>query len=157
MTVHMDMIARRFRSPLLGTALVLLSLSALAVPLHKLTTRGAPVARHAALEKQPAGESIRAVLRVRVLDPLFDWEIRTAQGEVLHRAASIEPGEIEEDVEVFFENDSIDLLINARTNDKETAVFVTLLPDGHEAHTAYAIGSGTIRETLHFHWQHPHP
>jgi hypothetical protein len=150
------MIARRFRSPLLGTVLVLAALAGLAVPLHRLTARGGDAISRATAEMETESGHIRAVLRVRVLDTVKDWEIRTSQGKLLHRADLLEPGEVEEDVDILLENDQLELLVSAQTGDKDTAVFITLLPDGHEERTAYAIGTGSLEETLHFHWEHQH-
>jgi hypothetical protein len=36
----------------------------------------------------------------------------------------------------------------------ETAVFLTVMPDGYEDQTRYAIGTGLIEEPLRFTW-HP--
>lgn len=148
------MIARRFRSPLLGTILVLLALALLAVPLHRLTARGEESGRETRTETAAAAETTRAVLRVRVLDALKDMEIRTTEDQLLYRQESMEPGETEVDVEILLEHNEAELRFQARAGDKDTAVFITLLPDGHEERTAYAIGAGIWEDTLHFHWEH---
>jgi hypothetical protein len=150
------MIARRFRSPLLGTTLVLAALAMLAVPLHRLTTRSGEALARNAEESQPESTATRAVLRVRVLEPLEDWEIKTTNGHVLHRAALLDTGELEEDVEISLDNGHLELLLRAQAGQKETAVFVTLLPEGYEERTAYSIGAGILQDTLHFHWEHEH-
>lgn len=150
------MIARRFRSPLLGTALVLVGLAVLAVPLHRLTARSGETVRKPPVAMTNESGTTRAVLRIRVLDTLQDWEIRTAEDKVLHRAETMEPGEVEEDVEILLDHEGLELQLSARAGDKETAVFITLLPDGREERTAYAIGFGAMEETLRFHWEHEH-
>lgn len=150
------MIARRFRTPLLGTALVLGSLAVLAVPLHRLTARSGETPPEAIAESKTHSETIRTVLRIRVLDPLEDVVIRTSEDRILHQAETMVPGEVEEDVEILLEEDEFELHLSTRSGEKETAVFITLLPDGHEERTAYAIGSGTWEETLRFHWEHAH-
>ena len=37
----------------------------------------------------------------------------------------------------------------------ETAGFLTVMPDGYEDQTRYAIGTGRLEETLRYEW-HPH-
>lgn len=150
------MIARRFRSPLLGTALVLAALAVLAVPLHRLTARRGQTVTDNAAEISSESGTTRTILRVRVLEALENWEIKTTHGHVLHRADLFEPGEMEKDVELLLDQDEVELLLSARAGEKDTAVFVTLLPDGYEERTAYAIGAGLLKETLHFHWEHVH-
>ncbi len=150
------MIARRFRSPLLGTALVLIALAVLAVPLHRLTAGGGKTVSEPIAETKSESETTHAVLRIRVMDPLQDLAIRTAQDMVLLQSESMEPGEVEKDVEILLENNGIELHLSTRTGNKETAVFLTLLPDGLEERTAYAIGSGALEESLRFDWEHEH-
>jgi hypothetical protein len=150
------MIARQFRSPLLGTALVLMALTALAVPLHRLTARSGEVIREAAADPALHSETTRAVLRIRVLDTLEDVEIRASDDRILHQAKILEPGEVEADAEILLENNKIELHVTAQAGEKETALFITLLPDGHEESTAYVIGSGALDETLLFHWEQQH-
>lgn len=149
------MIARRFRSPLLGTALVLVALAVLAVPLHRLTARNSGNT-DVGTTAETARETTRAVLRIRLLDAWSDLEIQTTEGSTFFHAQSIEPGEIEQDVDILLDNGFIELHICGQTGDKDTAVFVTLLPDGHEERTAYALGSGRIEETLGFEWELHH-
>ena len=154
-----DMIARRFRSPLLGTALVLASLAVVAIPLHRLTAHhggSAPVPPAAVTSTPPSSATIGAVLRIRTLDPIHDLEIRNSKDEVVFQTTSMEPGETEHDADILLENGNCELHLSARTGDKETAVFLTLLPDGREERTAYTIGSGQLDETLHFHWHEEH-
>lgn len=78
------------------------------------------------------------------------------EGGVLYRSERYEPGETEVDVEIPLEHDSVEIRVRADAGAKETALFITLLPDGLEESTAYAIGSGSLDETLHFHWPHDH-
>lgn len=151
-----SMFFRRFRSPLLGTALVLSALALLAVPLHQLTTSRAEHQKGSTADRKQESKTTRAILRIRVLDAWQDWQITTNEGTIVHRAASIEPGETEVDVEVLLVNEELNLEWSGHTEDKETAVFLTLLPDGREERTAYAIGSGEWRETLNFCWKHDH-
>lgn len=156
MNTPLDMISRSFSSPLLGTLLVLLAVSLLAVPLHRLTASGEKPNREATAETVSLSETTHAILRVRILDALEEIEIRTAEDRVLYRADSMKPGEVEDDVEILLEKNELDLHLRARAGEKETAVFITLLPDGYEECTAYAIGSGTMEETLRFRWQLEH-
>ena len=38
----------------------------------------------------------------------------------------------------------------------ETAVFLTVMPDGREEQTRYATGDGVVEETLRYEWHHAH-
>lgn len=152
----LDMIARPFRSPLLGTALVLVALAVVAVPLHRLTAHGSKAVGNPTVETTTESETTRTVLRIRALDVLHNFEIRTTKDELVYRAETMEPGETEADVDILLEKESVELHLGARAGDKDTAVFITLLPDGREERTAHAIGSGTIEETLRFAWEHEH-
>lgn len=150
------MTARPFRSPLLGTALVLAALAVVALPLHRLTAHGGKTADAPVAEIKTDTAHTPAILRIRALDVIHDIEIRSARDLVLYRADTMEPGEIEADVEILLEEEAVELHLGARAGDKETAVFVTLLPDGREERTAYAIGSGALDESLRFEWEHHH-
>lgn len=150
------MITRPFRSPLLGTALVLAALAVVALPLRRLTAHGGKAAVTPATEIETNTATTPAILRIRTLDVLHDIEIKTTTDHVLYRADTMEPGEIEADVKILLEEEAVEFHLSARGGAKETAVFVTLLPDGLEERTAYAIGSGELDETLRFAWEHHH-
>lgn len=152
------MIARRFQTPLLGTALVLLALAVVAVPLHRLTAHGGGAMRTGApaAPVEPATAPTHAVLRIRTLDGLRDIRITDSRDQVIHQADAMDAGETESDVNILLEKGSADVHLSARAGEKDTAVFLTLLPDGREERTAYAIGSGTLDETLHFQWEEEH-
>lgn len=150
------MIPRRFRSPLFGTALVLAALGVVSIPLHRLTAHADKPAAAPDARPDTGSDVTGAILRIRVIDAVHGIAIRTTQQRVLFQADVLEPGEVEQDVEIKLEKESLELQVDANAGDKETAVFVTLLPDGREERTAYAIGSGSIGETLRFQWSTTH-
>lgn len=150
------MIPRRLHSPLLGTGLVLAALALLALPLHRLTAEG----RSAAGKPSPpppttaAVDAVPATLRIRTIDPLSSIHIRDDTGRVLYQTTDVQPGEVETSVSLPWHDGKIDLTLRAESGQKETAVFLTLLPDGREERSAHAIGSGPFDEILPFHWDH---
>lgn len=147
---------RWFASPLAGTALVFLCLAVIAVPLSRLTG-GAPAVAPAKLPQSAAVESggVPAVVRVKLLDPAVRFEIATADGAVLLRLDAPVAGESEHDIMVPIAGGVVELRVRAGCGVDETAVFVTLMPDGLEEQTRYLTGSGDIEDTLRFEWPHP--
>lgn len=141
-------------SPLLGTAGVAAGLALLAIPLQRLTSRPATPAVVAAAPSVPAG-SVAAVLRVKTVDPLERLAVADAQGRILLQATPFAAGESEHDVVIPWD-DGVGLLSIEFESAKETAVFVTLLPEGREDLTRYATGSGACVETLRFEWPGAH-
>lgn len=143
-------------SPLLATIVVLAGLCLLAVPLHRLTSATpAPAPAVAAVVERA---ELPAVLRVKLLAPAREFRVETPDGRVLVEAAPLPAGESERDVVVALDHGVLDLTLRATFADDaaETAVFVTLLPDGHDEQTRFATGAGLIGETLHFEWPHSH-
>lgn len=142
-------------SPLAGTAGVLAGLCLLAIPLRKLTS--APPAQPAVLTENSA-EEIPAVLRVKLLAPAKRLLVKTPDGAVLLDIPQPPAGESEHDAVLHLDDDGLDLVLSADFGDmpSETAVFLTVLPDGHEEQTRYATGSGLLEETLRYEWHHEH-
>ena len=146
-------------SPLLATAVVLVGLCLLAVPLHRLTSATPPpLPLPPSVPAASAGSSITAVLRVKLLAPARDIRLETLDGIVLLEAESLPAGESEHDATVALDDGTLALALRAAFDDEvmETAVFLTVLPDGHEEQTRFATGAGVLEETLYFEWSHAH-
>ena len=145
---------RWLASPLAGTAGVLAGLCLLAVPMRKLTstTAATPVLLPAA-----AATEIPAVLRLKLLAPAKSLKLSTKTGLVLLDLVNPAAGESGHDVRIPFSEGGLDIDLRADfgTAAPETAVFLTVLPDGYEEITCYATGNGLIEETLRYDW-HPH-
>jgi len=143
-------------SPLFATAVVLAGLGLLAVPLHRLTS-ATPAPAPAAGSVAASGE-IPAVLRVKLLAPAREFRLETAEGKVLMETAPLQAGESEHDVAVTLDHGVLEIMLRAQFADAaaETAVFLSVLPDGHEERTCFATGAGVIEEPLRFTWPHPH-
>lgn len=151
------MIATRWMmSPLTGTAGVLLGLGLVAIPLRKLTSSNSAPAP-AVEQKKILIDEIPAVLRLRLLMPAKQIVIKTTDGKILLDAHDISPGESEHDANIPFIHGTLDLTLQADFGDAqaETAVFLTILPDGKTEQTRYAIGTDLIDESLSFEW-HTH-
>lgn len=144
---------QRFQSPLLGTALILVSMAAIAVPLDRLTSKSQPSPEPGPVVGREVGTTIPGYLRITTLDPLRSLRVLTLDGETIASLENPEPGEHEVEAELPWENRSIDLTVMALGGEKSTAIFVTAMPDRYEERTAYAIGSGQIREELRFEWE----
>jgi hypothetical protein len=145
---------RWLASPLTGTAGVLAGLCLLAIPLRKLTSGSAVPA----ISNAPAVVSsaeIHAVLRLKLLAPAKRVTLKTADGKVLLDQQPVAAGESEHDAAIPFEGETAELALSADFGDatSETAVFLTVMPDGREDQTRYATGSGSIAETLRFDWK----
>lgn len=146
---------RGFPSPLWGTLVVMLSLAALAIPLRKLT---APANATVPVRPPPnvvdAGADLPAVLRVRWLDPLASLEVADRAGKVVFQKSADAAGEDEVDLAIPGGAERVEWILRVKTGEKDTAVFVTLMPDGREERGAHAIGSGSFEEVLVFDWSH---
>jgi hypothetical protein len=157
------MIPRPLRTPLAGTAVIVIGLAALAVPLMKLTSARAPATREPDRHVS-AGQSVVAnesdeihptVARIRLLAAAKALTLRGAAGETLLELHDLPAGESEHDLRIPILQGETTLLLQADfpEHSGETAVFITLMPDGHEDRTAYAVGSSPIEESLHFSWE----
>jgi len=145
---------RWLASPLAGTAGVLAGLCLLAVPMRRLTstTAAEPMRLPAA-----ATTEIPVVLRLKLLAPAKSLKLSTRTGLVLLDLANPTAGETEHDVRIPFSEGGLDIDLRADFGEakSETAVFLTVLPDGYEEKAGYATGSGLIEETLRYDWR-PH-
>jgi len=144
-------------SPLAGTAGVLAALGLLAIPLRHLTSHGQPLPAHV----NPAGPTklvaTPAVLRLQLLTPARSIRVTTEDGASLLHLTNVAPGESEHDASLPLRDGNLDVLLEADLGDSpsDTAVFLTVLPDGREQQTRYAIGNGTLREPLRYAWHEP--
>lgn len=147
---------RWLASPLAGTACVLAGLSLLAIPLRKLTS-AEPVPAVQATRTAASPGAIPAVLRLRLLAPASRLVVTTAAGKTLLDMRDLSPGESEHDALIAFGDGGLDLTMQADFGgaDSETAVFLTVMPDGYEDQTRYAIGTGRMKEPLRYEW-HTH-
>lgn len=143
-------------SPLAGTAGVLAGLCLLALPLRRLTSEK-PVPQVTAAPVEISAAEIPAVLRLKLLAPAKHLTLKTTDGNVLLDLPTLAAGESEHDALVRFTDGELDLALSADFGDaaSETAVFLTLMPDGQEEQTRYVTGSGLLEETLRFE-QHTH-
>jgi hypothetical protein len=148
---------RWLTSPLAGTAGVIAGLCLISIPLRQLTS-APPVQAVAASAPVVSADEIPAVLRVKLLAPARLLRLETADGNTLLDIKNLEAGESEHDVTLRFTDGEIDILLLADFGDhsSETAVFLTVMPDGHEEQTRYATGSGVLEETLRYEWKHAH-
>jgi hypothetical protein len=144
-----------FASPLAGTAAVIAGLALLAVPLMKLTSDTPPAAPPAAAVASLT--EIPAVLRVRLLGAAERVTVKTAAGKVLLDETDLPAGESEHDAVIPFDGRNAELTLHAdfSGSSTDTAVFLTVMPDGYEDQTRFAIGGGAVEESLHFEW-HEH-
>lgn len=148
--------SRWLASPLTGTAAVLAGLCLLAIPLRKLTSETpAPPPRPAPAAS--ASMEIPAVLRLKLLAPAKRVTLKTAEAKVILELENPAAGESEHDAVIPFDGKRTELTLAADLGDAlaETAVFLTIMPDGYEDQTCYAIGRGAINETLSYDW-HSH-
>ena len=142
-------------SPLAGTACVLAGLFLLSIPLRQLTS--APAAPPAGPRETSVTE-IPAVLRVKLLAPARRLLVKTTDGNILLDLPQPSAGESEHDATLSLDHGAIDLVLTADFGDSpaETAVFLTVMPDGLEDQTLYTTGSGLLEETLSCEWHHEH-
>jgi len=147
---------RWLASPVTGTAGVLVVLSLLAIPLRRLTSTN----QDPAVRVAPAATSARkvhAILRCRLLVPAKRLAVTSTEGELLLEVRDVAAGESEYDVVVSFAEGGLDLTVQADFGaaSAEMVVFLTVMPDGYDDQTRYAIGTGLIEESLRYEW-HPH-
>ena len=149
---------RWLRTPLAGTAFVLAGIGMIAIPLQRLTSESKLQALVAAPTSSIADEkTLRAVLRLRLLDAAKRVVVSDASGAVLWEIAEASSGETEHDVGIKLSGHELELGLRVEFADgtNESAAFLTVMPDGHEEKTAYVIGSGQVDETLRYEW-HAH-
>ena len=147
---------RWFASPLAGTAAVLAGLCLLAIPLHKLTSANPPPPPVVADATDDAAKT-PGVLRLRLLASARRISVKTDRGTVLLDEADLGAGESEYDTALPLDGGRLELFLEADFGglESDTAAFLTVMPDGHEEQTRYAIGSGSLIEVLSYQWHTP--
>lgn len=147
-------------SPLVATAVVCAILTALAIPLRRLTTDRVAVETpvtsvESASTHHGHTHAFPGMLRLRLLAPAESVEVTTTDGTVLWSARRLNAGEHEMNTDFLLIDDALELLVTATFDHAagDTALFLTVLPDGVHEQTHYAIGSGRIDEILFFEWQ----
>jgi hypothetical protein len=140
-----------------GTVLVLGGLCLIAIPMRRLTSDGAALAAIPAAAVAHS-EDVGAVIRLRLLAPANHVRVVDEDGRVLLDARDLPAGESEHDAKLRLAGEETDLIMTVEMADAqiETAVFLTVMPDGREDQTRHIIGEGLMEETLHFAWPHPH-
>jgi hypothetical protein len=148
---------RWLTSPLAGTAGVIAGLCLISIPLRQLTS-APPVPDVMAAGPVVSGDEVPAVLRLKLLAPARLLRLQTADGETLLEKKNMEAGVSEHDVTLRFTDDEVDiaLLADFGGQSSETAVFLTVMPDGREEQSRYATGEGVVEETLRYEWHHAH-
>lgn len=144
---------RWLASPLTATAGVMAGLALIALPLLRLTS-AAPGSPPAAVADDAL--QTNAILRLRTLVPLREIVIADAAGGTLLKLQDAPAGESEHDVALEISHGGLDLGLSVAGATVETAVFVTLMPDGREELTRHSIGSGDFRDSLRYDWPHAH-
>ena len=144
-------------SPLAGTAGVLAALGLLAIPLRHLTSREPTPATHATPAKPLPVDTTPAVLRLKLLTPARAIRVTTETGAILLDLTNVAAGESEHDARLPLDDGQLDLLLDADLGDDatDTAVFLTIMPDGLVDETRYVFGSGSVHEPLRYDW-HEH-
>lgn len=145
----------RFQSPLCGTAFVIATLMLLAVPLHKLTTVPPPMAGPAESIQEPSADTTCAILRIHSFQKLWNVVLRCGSGKVIWQSPCLAPGECEFEAELPWSDAQIPIHLSAQTEESETVVFLTVMPDGHEEQTLHTIGASELDDELLFEWSHP--
>jgi hypothetical protein len=142
-------------SPLFSTAIVLAGLAGMAVPLHRLTYGAAARAPAAAAVAAPAGEVRPGLLRLRLLAPAGMVAIRDRAGGLLWESGPLPAGEHEHALAALaIEAGHLDLEVAADFPglEGETALFLTVLPDGLDERVAWLVGPASARDWLEFNW-----
>jgi len=140
-------------SPLTATAGVMAALALISIPLIRLTSAVTVAPPSASADDIRASN---AVLRLRTLVPISQISIRDADGTRLLRLKNTAAGESEHDVALPIQHGGLDLELAVSGATAETAVFLTVMPDGREELTRHSIGSGDFKEVLHYEWPHDH-
>lgn len=148
---------RWLTSPLAGTAGVIAGLCLISIPLRQLTS-APPMRVVVASAPMVSTDETPAVLRVKLLAPAKLLRLETADGKTLLDEKNLEAGESEHDAALRLTDGEMDVRLLADFGGlaSETAVFLTVMPDGHEEQTRYATGDGVLEETLRYEWPHTH-
>ncbi len=143
---------RFLTSPLAATVGVLAGLGMMVIPLRQLTS--APPMPTVKPPAVSATTVVPAWLTLKLLAPAKSVMLKTAAGQVLWALAETPVGDVESQAGLPLDQGGLDLMLTVVFHEasSETAVFLTLAPDGLEEQTRHAIGSGRIEEPLRFTW-----
>jgi len=139
-------------SPLSATAGVIAGLALLAIPMRQLTS--APPVPVPSAAPTAASDVVRTWVKLKLLTPATSVTLGNPAGDVIWELTETPAGDVETDIGIQLVDGTLDLTLRIEFGDQagETAVFLTLLPDGLEEQTRHAIGSGSLDESLHFSW-----
>ena len=148
------MFFKSLHSPLVGTVGVLAALGLLAIPLRHLTSATPAHPLPAAPSRPTAADTTPALLRLKLLTPARAIRVTTETGAILLDLTDVAAGESECDSALPIHHDALELLLHADLGDSpaDTAVFLTVMPDGREAQTNYLLGRGSLIQPLRFNW-----
>jgi hypothetical protein len=139
-------------SPLFGTVGVLAGLGLLAIPLHRLTST--PPAPPPERITATASADTPALLRLKLLAPAARIRLATEDGRLVLDLTQVPAGESEHDTTLAIRDGHLDLVLEAEldASPTDTAVFLTVMPDGREEQARYVIGTGTVSEPVRYAW-----
>jgi hypothetical protein len=139
-------------SPLSATAGVIAGLALLAVPIRQLTS--APPVPVPTANLAATSDMVHTWFKLKLLMPAKSVKLSNPAGDVIWKLAETPAGDVETEIGLQLVAGTLDLTLHVDFGDQagETAVFLTLLPDGLEEQTRHAIGSGILDESLHFSW-----
>lgn len=142
-----------FASPLVGTVAVFMALGILSLPLRRLTQTQASLQ---VKEVKASDSGVHGVLRIKVLKKMKRVVFRSLSGEMWFEMKDLEVGEHEKDFELRLEEGVLTGRVEVDFGDhqQESAIFVTVMPDGYEERTCYVIGAGEVVETMRLVWNH---
>ena len=131
----------------------MVGLALLAIPLHRLTSSPPTLQPVAATAVTDAGTP--GLLRLKLLTPASRLRLTTPDGATLLELTDAAAGESEHDVMLPLHDGHLELTLEAEfaPNTSDTAVFLTVMPDGREDQTRYLIGSGLVAGPLTYEWE----
>lgn len=149
----MDM--RWLGSPLIATGVVVVGLWGVSYPLRRLTSGVESVVRVSPVEKRGEEEKLHAVIRVKHFEKIRSLRVSDERGLVVLEVKDLEAGEHEYDVTMRIHERMVEWKLGVEMEDGggETAVFMTVMPDGMEDRTNYVIGEGMIEELIRYEWK----
>ena len=107
----------------------------------------------------PAAEAsstsaLPAWLTLKLLAPAKAVTVKTTDGQVIWKLGETPAGDLDTQATLALDHGGVDLTLDLdfAGGPAQTAVFLTIAPDGLEGQTRHAIGSGRIEEPLRFTW-----